>query len=121
MGVYRDRLQIIADILLIASRRSRKTRIMYQANLSHRLLCQYVKELTSADLITSKDGGFYVLTNKGRAFLDRHGTYSKCQRRLRKRLDCLEKEKALLENMSSRQNHFDDYSRRNHGGGRGRG
>ena len=112
MGAYRDRLQIIADILLITSRRSRKTQIMYQANLSHRLLCRYMNELTGADLITSEDGGFYVLTGKGKTFLDLHETYSQRQRRLRTRLDCLEKERALLENMSCLENHFADYSRK---------
>lgn len=108
MGAYRDRLQIIADILLVTSRRSRKTQIMYQANLSHRLLCRYMNELTSADLITSEDGDFYVLTGKGKTFLDLHETYSQRQRRLRTRLACLEKERALLENMSCLENHFGD-------------
>lgn len=113
MGVYRDRLQIIADILLIASMRSRKTQIMYQANLSHRLLCRYMEELTGADLITSEDGDFYVLTGKGKTFLDLHETYSKRERRLRARLECLEKERAHLENMSCLENHLDDYSKKN--------
>jgi len=113
MGTYRDRLQIIADILLVASRRPRKTQIMYQANLSHRLLCRYMKELTDADLIAPEDGDFYVLTGKGKTFLDLHETYLKSQRRLRARLDCLEKERAQLENMSCLENDFDDYLRRN--------
>ncbi len=112
MGAYRDRLQIIADILLIASMRSRKTQIMYQANLSHSLLCRYMKELTGADLITSEDGDFYVLTGKGKTFLDLHETYLKKEKRLRTRLECLEKERALLENMSCLENHFADYSRK---------
>ena len=42
MGRYRNKLRIIADILLIACRRARKTQIMYQANLSYRLLCRYL-------------------------------------------------------------------------------
>jgi len=115
MGVYRDRLQIIADILLITSRKSRKTQIMYQANLSHSLLCRYVKALTDADLIAAEDGDFYVLTGKGKTFLDLHETYLKKERLLRTRLECLEKERALLENMSCLANHFGDCSKKNPG------
>ena len=51
MSRYRDRLQIIADILVIASRRARKTQIMYQANLSYRLLCRYLGEVLEAGLV----------------------------------------------------------------------
>jgi hypothetical protein len=72
-----------------------------------------MKDLTGADLITSENGDFYVLTDKGKTFLDLHETYSKSQRRLRARLDCLEKEKALLENMSCQDDHLVDYSRGN--------
>jgi hypothetical protein len=53
------------------------------------------------------------LTGKGKTFLDRHETYLKRQRRLRARLECLEKERALLENMSCLESDFGDYSRRN--------
>ena len=50
MSRYRDRLQIIADILVIASRRARKTQIMYQANLSYRLVCRYLGEVLDAGM-----------------------------------------------------------------------
>jgi hypothetical protein len=72
-----------------------------------------MRELTGADLITPEDRDFYVLTGKGKTFLDLHGTYSKSQRRLRAGLDCLEKEKALLENMSCQDDHLVDHSKRN--------
>jgi len=38
MGKYRDRLQIIADILSVVRDGAKKTHVMYQANLSFTLL-----------------------------------------------------------------------------------
>jgi predicted transcriptional regulator len=38
---YRDKLDIIADILTVASRNAKRTQIMYQANLSYKVLCDY--------------------------------------------------------------------------------
>jgi len=104
MTTYRDKLQIIADILRIASRRPGKTRIMYQANLSYRLLCRYMDELMGSGLISSENGKVYALTDKGKAFLDGHEIYSKNSRRLRERLDYVEKEKAFLESLSCPEN-----------------
>jgi predicted transcriptional regulator len=115
MVAYRDKLQIIADILIVATKRARKTQIMYQANLSHRLLCRYMNGLMEANLISPENGDFYVLTDKGKIFLDRHETYSKSCRRLRERQDYVEKEKVFLENMSCQENPSrtrDNYSRK---------
>lgn len=107
MNAYRDRLQIIADILSIAGKRSRKTKIMYQANLSCRLLCGYMSELMGAGLISSENGDIHVLTDKGKTFLDRHETYLKNCRRLRERSECVEREKAFLESLSCQENPSD--------------
>jgi len=99
MGIYRDRLQIIADILSIVSGKARKTRIMYQANLSYRLLCRYLDEVLDAGLVEPEDGDCYVLTGKGREFLSKHGEYSKRCRSLEEHLNHVNNEKTALEKM----------------------
>jgi len=45
MGKYRDRLQIIADMLSVVRGGAKKTHIMYQANLSYTLLGRYLSEV----------------------------------------------------------------------------
>lgn len=101
MGKYRDRLQIIADILSITSSRAKKTQIMYQANLSYKLLCRYLDEVMDADLVCFDDEDWYVLTPKGKEFLSRHEEYSKRCEGLEKDLDRVNKEKISLERMCS--------------------
>jgi len=99
MGSYRDRLQIIADILFIAKGRARKTKIMYQANLSYRLLCRYLDEVLDANLVKFEDDDCYVLTRKGKEFLTKHEEYSKRCRSLEQHLNHVNNEKDALESM----------------------
>src|SRR3990170_5045326 len=101
MSKYRDRLQIIADILDIASRRVRKTQIMYQANLSYRLLCRYLSEVLDAGLLSFDNREWYVLTAKGKKFLNHHEKYSKRCKSLEEHLNHANLEKTVLERMSS--------------------
>jgi len=99
MSKYRDRLQIIASILVIASRRAKKTQIMYQANLSYKLLCRYLSEVLDSGLICLENEERYVLTNKGKEFLNRHKEYSKRCRSLEEYLNDINSEKTALEEM----------------------
>jgi len=101
MSKYRDRLQIIASILAIASRRAKKTQIMYQANLSYKLLCRYLDEVLDAGLVCFEKGDCYVLTIKGEEFLNRHEEYSKRRKSLEKHLSNINGEKIALEDMCS--------------------
>lgn len=103
MSKYRDRLQIIADVLTIVSRKPKKTQIMYQANLSYRLLCRYLQEVLEARLIIFESEGYYVLSAKGREFLDRHVAYSKRCKSLEKHLNHVNSEKIALEEMCSNE------------------
>lgn len=100
MGNYRDRLQIIADILIIASMRAKKTQIMYQANLSYKLLCRYLSEVLDAGLVSFENEDCYVLTAKGKEFLGRHEEYSKRCKSLEEHLNHVNDEKTVLEKMS---------------------
>ncbi len=99
MGKYRDKLQIIADILSIASSGARKTQIMYQANLSYKLLCRYLGEVMDAGLVCCDDEDSYVLTSKGKAFLYKYEEYSQARKHLKAHLDDVKKERILLEDM----------------------
>ena len=68
----RDRLYIIADILVIAKSESLKTQIMYKANLSFAQLNEYLSFLLEVKLLTSttqSDRKVYRMAPKGMRFL----------------------------------------------------
>lgn len=102
MGSYRSRLDIIADILHVASQGAKKTQIMYQANLSYKLLTRYLAEVIEVCLIRfERKEGCYVLTSKGREFLEKYKRYSRRNKRLEKTLNDLHDKKKVLEELSS--------------------
>jgi len=92
-------LQIIADILTVVRNGARKTKIMYQANLSYRLLNQYLDYAMEAKLVSmsSEDHGHYVVTRKGFEFLEKYNKFSQRSRQLAEQLQQVANEKALLE------------------------
>jgi predicted transcriptional regulator len=95
---YRDRLNIIADILTVTSRTAKRTQIMYQANLSYKVLRRYLDEVVSAALVSFEDEKqCYVLTEKGKTFLSVYREYIKTSRGIKKRLDAARKKKRTLE------------------------
>lgn len=99
---YRGRLDIIADILQVVSGNAKKTQIMYQANLSYRVLQKYLAEITGASMISFEDGKrCYILTDKGRAFLDAYEEYSKTNRQVEKRVNDVRSRKNVLEKLCS--------------------
>ena len=104
MGNYRGRLDIIADILDVASRDARKTKIMYQANLSYKVLQRYLMEVAKAQLISFEEARHcYTLTEKGRAFLDAYQKYSKTNKRVEKKLSDVATKKKFLETLSNNE------------------
>ncbi len=112
MSKYRDRLRIIADILLIVNDKAKKTRIMYQANLSYKLLCRYLDEVLNASLVKSEDDDCFALTAKGREFLTRHEEYSKRRKSLEEHLNHVNDEKVALEKMCFSARRITDNSNR---------
>ena len=100
MGIYRGKLDIIADILNVASRNPKKTQIMYQANLSFRVLQKYLAELSSASLICfENEPNRYTLTLKGKEFLDAYKLYSKTNRHAEKIIGEVNSKKRTLEKL----------------------
>ena len=100
MPKYRDRLQIIGDILslLVDPKGKCKTHIMYQCNLSYTLTKTYLKALLEAQLITWKDKKCYI-TEKGQKFLSQYRTYVITRKVLQDSLMDLEKKETLLQKL----------------------
>lgn len=96
---YRSKLEIIADILDVASDGAKKTRIMYIANLSYKLLEKYLKKTVGADLIRHNDNGYYEVTEKGRVFLERFNDFSSRNSKLERELEEISFEREVLESM----------------------
>ena len=71
MAQRRSRLEIFAEILHIAKRGAKKTRIVYGANLNFKTLKGYLEELEKAGLIeySSDNGGLVKTTEKGKKYL----------------------------------------------------
>jgi predicted transcriptional regulator len=99
---YRGRLEIVRDILLTAEKAgdsgSKKTHIMYGANLSYRLLERYLHEVLSAGLVYECKS-CYVITNRGKEFLQVYGEYEKEHGEIEKHTAKLINGKEELENM----------------------
>jgi predicted transcriptional regulator len=97
---YRDRLDIIADILNVASKEAKKTQIMYQANLSYKVLQRYLNEIVTASLIRFEDEKqCYMLTEKGHEYLDAYKEYSRFSKTMEKRLNDFSTKRKVLENL----------------------
>jgi predicted transcriptional regulator len=101
---YRRKLDIIADMLLVASNGAKKTQIMYGANLSYSLLKKYLEEMRKAYLLSfERKKRHYVLTSKGKQFLEVYKEYSKRNKSVAKRLDDMDYRKKMLETLCSRK------------------
>ena len=102
---YRRKLDIIADMLLVASNGAKKTQIMYQANLSYRLLTKYLEEVRKAYLLSfERKQRRYIVTSKGQQFLEVYKEYSKRNKVVEKRLNDVDGKRRMLEALCSRGN-----------------
>ena len=96
---YRRSLEIVRDMLSIASVRVRKTRIMYQANLSYRLMEKYLGSLLVGGLVACDDDSCYLITRRGKEFLQLYEDYLERRRRIGEEVQGARKDRLLLENM----------------------
>ncbi len=102
LGIYRDRLAIIADILEAASKNAKKTQIMYQANLSYSVLQKYLIEVINASLIYYlPEQQCYQLTDRGHDFIEVYKQYCKYNQNVKKRLVHLNNSRKILEEFCS--------------------
>lgn len=88
----------MADVLEVMRDGSKKTHIMYQANLSYFLLCRYLNHVLDSGM-AQKKAGIYFLTNKGKEFLEIFSDYDSGCKEIDERTLELENTKKLLENL----------------------
>jgi predicted transcriptional regulator len=71
MSQRRNNLEIVAEILKIARKGAKKTRIVYGANMNFKMLDEYLEKLTKAGLIANSEdnGGLIKTTEKGVEYL----------------------------------------------------
>lgn len=104
MGNYRNRFDIIANILQVASKNAKKTQIMFQANLSYKVLKRYLEDVTDASLIYLRtEDQCYVLTKKGQEFLEAYKDYNETSKSIEKRLNDIDNKKKSLEQLCSNE------------------
>ncbi len=96
---HRRKLEIVVDMLSVAIEKAKKTRIMYQANLSYRLVEKYLRHLLGSGLVELDDDSFYQITFKGKEFLQLYADYVERCRRVDEEISGVKKDVLLLEDM----------------------
>jgi len=104
-GKNRNSLEIVRDMLSIVSVKTKKTRIMYQANLSYPQMEKYLKSLLVSGLVECDDDSFYLITRKGKEFLQMYADYLERCRRIREETSGARKDRLLLENICFNNEH----------------
>ena len=107
----RSSLDIVKDILSVASIKARKTRIMYQANLSYVQVQKYLHDLLETELLGHDGNSFYFVTKKGQQFLKLYDEHAELSRKLEEQMKRFNRDKMLLDQMCS--NHGDDCDAKN--------
>jgi len=75
VGGKRSSLDIFENILTSLSEgQLKKTHLTYKANLDSRLASKYVQAIEKLQLVakSSKDPSYYIITEKGRDFLEQY-------------------------------------------------
>lgn len=100
---YRGRLEIIKDILIVVADAgevgSRKTHVMYGANLSDKLLMRYLDVTLHAGLVY-EEGSWIIITQKGKEFLEFFKQYENSQAEIKKHSVFLENGRKILEKLT---------------------
>ena len=100
MNKYRNKFEIVADILRIVKDGAHKTEIMYKGNLSYSMLTRYLSKLLTAGLVSiASESNSYKITDKGKLFLERFNRYIRRCRSLERQLEKIKREEDLLEKM----------------------
>ena len=95
----RSSLEILRDMLSVATKRSRKTRILYDAHLNYLLLEKYLKILLENGLLKTVDDSFYLVTWKGKNFLQEYEDHLERCSRIGEEIKDAHKEKLALKNL----------------------
>ncbi len=98
-GGNRHSLDIVRDILSVASVRTRKTRIMYQANLSFVQVEKYLYRLLERGLVDHDGDSTYLITRRGLDFLKLYEQYVDGLKQIEVQVDRSERARLFLEGM----------------------
>jgi predicted transcriptional regulator len=103
LGRYRDRVEIVRDILLAVSayKVAKKTHITYSTKLGYKVFMRYLDEVLKAGLLEYDGKSEYWLTDKGESFLRAYEDYDRNWNSLGKQIGNLENEKKALSKMLS--------------------
>jgi len=96
MSKHRSSLDIVADVLKAASDGAIKTRILYRANLSYKLLEKYL-EVTIRSGFLQNSSESYKLTESGKAFLEKYNRFHDRRSKVEGSLNELDYERKTLE------------------------
>ncbi|UCH70542.1 MAG: hypothetical protein JSV29_00735 [Candidatus Bathyarchaeota archaeon] len=95
----RNSLEIVRDMLSAASEKAKKTRIMYRANLSYRLMEKYLNTILESGLVECDDDSCYMVTWRGKEFLQMYEDYLERCRRIGKDIKGAREDRLQLENI----------------------
>ena len=95
----RSSLEIIRDMLSVSSKKSRKTKILYDAHLNYQLLEKYLTILLENCLLEIVEDSYYLVTWKGKDFLQKYEDYLKRCNKIGKEIKDVHEEKIVLKNM----------------------
>jgi predicted transcriptional regulator len=79
--------------------RVRKTKIMYHANLNYNVLEKYLRGLLEGGLVECDGDSYYLITGKGKLFLQMYNDYLERCRRIMEEVDGTARDRLLLESM----------------------
>jgi predicted transcriptional regulator len=99
MNRNRRRLDVVRDMLSVMLVRVRKTRVMYQANLNYSMLERYLKDLLESGLVKCDGDSYYLITRKGKLFLQKYNDYLERYRQTREKIDETERHRLMLESL----------------------
>lgn len=95
----RSSLEIIRDMLSVATKRSKKTRILFDAHLNYHLLEKYLKLLLENELLEPVGDSCYLVTRKGKNFLQNYEEHlARCEK-IVEEIKVAQKEKRSLKDM----------------------
>jgi len=105
--VNRRAVDIVRDMLVAASVSARKTRIMYQTNLSYVQVKKYLHNLLVRGLLKHDGESCYLITEKGLEFLKLYDDYAERCMLIKRQVNQSIKERRLLEKLCSCCNEVD--------------
>jgi predicted transcriptional regulator len=99
MNKNRRRLDIMRDMLSVMSVRVRKTKVMYQANLNYNMLEKYLRGLLESGLVECDGDSYYLITSRGKLFLQEYNDYLERYRQIREEIDETARHRLMLESI----------------------